>query len=100
MELLILSLAVLVCLFISIVNFNYQKEKYRYSTDNELRNLHFFEKPSTWRMCVIISAAALIITIFVCVHHIMTGYSNMMEQRDNIEQYQDDILIDEIIQIE
>lgn len=96
MILVILSVTVLVCLFISIVNFFYQKEKYRYSSDEEIKRLPLFESPSTWRICITVSALILAGTIVICAASVMGGFSNIGKQQDIIDQYQNDSLYQDI----
>ncbi|MCX7709715.1 MAG: hypothetical protein N2484_07670 [Clostridia bacterium] len=90
MILVFLSVAVLLCLFVSIVNYFYQRQKYKYSTDEEMKSLSLFESPATWRICIILSALMLVGTIVICSKFVMGGLSNMETQQNTINQYQND----------
>lgn len=87
MILIILALVVLIFLFISIVNYFYQAEKYKYSPAQELKELSFFESPSTWRICIILSAILFAVTFVLCAKYVMSGFSFMDKQETSTKQY-------------
>ena len=87
MVLVIMAVVALLCLFISIVNYYYQKAKYKYSTDQELKRLTLFEAPSTWGICILASALFFVVTFVLCGKFVMGGFSNMQTQEN---KYQDE----------
>ncbi len=90
MILVVVAVVVLICLFGSIINFHYQKEKYKYSIDEELKRLSLFESPTTWRVCIVISLLLLVGTIVVSAKYLIDGSVNIGNQQNNSNQYQGD----------
>lgn len=89
MILVVVAIVVLICLFTSIINFHYQKEKYKYSIDEELKRLSLFESPATWRVCIVISLLLLVGTIVVSAKYLIDGSVNLGNQQ-NTNQNQGD----------
>jgi purine-cytosine permease-like protein len=80
-----------ICFFISVVNFYFQKEKYKYSMEEELKNLPVLKSPSTWLISAIVSALIIAGTLFMSMANIVNGLSGVENGQNTINQYQDDL---------
>lgn len=80
-----------ICFFISIVNFYFQKEKYKYSTEEELKKLPFLKSPSSWLIFAAVSALIIGGTLIMSMVNIMTASTGFDKQQNEINQYQEDL---------
>lgn len=93
MVLSILAGVVLILCFISAVNYHFQKLKYKYTTDEVMKTLPFFEAPSTWSFFSILLSFILLVIICLEIGYMGRGLSNVSNQQNNINQYQKDTSI-------
>jgi len=87
----VLSGIVLVLCFVSAVNYYFQKLKYKYATDEQLKSLTFFEAPSTWSFFSILLAFALVALLCLSIGYMGRGLSDLSDQKNTINQYQEDM---------
>lgn len=90
MELPIIVLIFGLFFFISVVNFYFQKAKYKYSTKEEIKRLPLSKSPTTWLVCAIISVLVIGGAFTISIKNLMGGFSNIGKQQDTITEYQNE----------
>lgn len=90
MALPILAGVVLILCFISAVNYIFQKQKYKYATDDVIKKIPFFEAPSTWSFFAILWGFVLIAFIALAIGFMGMGINDFSNQKDTVNQYQED----------
>jgi len=89
----ILAGVVLILCFVSAVNYIFQKQKYKYATDDVMKNISFLEAPSTWSFFSILLSFLLLVIIGLSIGNMGRGLSGISDQKDTVDQYQEDSLI-------
>lgn len=77
--------------FISVVNFYFQKQKYRYSPKEEIRRLPLSKSPTTWLVCAIISVIVIGGAFVISIKNITAGFSGLGKQQNSINEYQNQL---------
>lgn len=90
MFLTVMAGVVMILCFISAVNYYFQKLKYKYAPDEQIKALPFLEAPSTWSFFTIILALLLVVFFSLSIGFMGRGLSDFSNQKDTINQYQQD----------
>jgi hypothetical protein len=90
MVLTILAGVTLILCFMSAVNFYFQKQKYKYATEDVMKKVPFFEAPSTWSFFTILLGFVLVFFICLSIWYMGKGLNDFSNQKNTINQYQED----------
>jgi hypothetical protein len=86
----ILAGIILILCFMSAVNYYFQKQKYKYATDDIMKRLSFFEAPSTWSFFSILLGFVLVFFLCLSIWYMGQGLNDFSNQKNTINQYQQD----------
>lgn len=90
MKLFLFATAILIFFFICIVNYHFQKIKYKYATNEQMKKLTVIEHPNTWMISAFISGVLLLVALIYAIGNVSGGFGNLENTRDTINQYQND----------
>ena len=90
MMLFVFTSVVIIIFFISMINYYFQRSRYKYATEEEKSKLSILESPSTWSIFTFISGFILLIAIIFAIGNMTGGFSNVQKTQDTINQYQND----------
>jgi hypothetical protein len=91
MTLYVFTAIVLIFFFICLVNYEFQKYKYKYATKEVMKKLSILESPNTWIICTFISGFILLVGVVFAIGNMAGGFSNMQNTQNMINQYQNSI---------